>query len=72
MPERGDVPAEPVVAGVTAVPPEPVAARWTLTAAPPEWAAGLSAPADRLLEPSAEPPPDAGLPEAAVVPTAEG
>ncbi|MGX1915042.1 hypothetical protein ACWIID_40400 [Streptomyces phaeochromogenes] len=54
---------------MTAVPPEPVTARWTLTAAPPEWAAGLSTPADRPLEPTAEPPPDAGLPEAAVVPT---
>lgn len=51
------------MAGVTAVSPEPVAARWTLTAAPPP------APADRPLEPTAEPPPDAGLPEAAVVPT---
>ena len=66
------------MADVTAVPPEPVAARWTLTAAPSERVAGVSAPADRLPEPTTEPPPDAGslpgpigvgLPEAAVVPT---
>ncbi|MDQ1028093.1 hypothetical protein QF035_005675 [Streptomyces umbrinus] len=77
-------PAEPVVAGVTAVPLELVVARWTLTAAPPERVAGLPGPlavppppADRLLEPAAVPPLDAGLPapvgvglpEAAVGPT---
>ncbi|WP_328692949.1 hypothetical protein OHA74_32420 [Streptomyces phaeochromogenes] len=71
MPAPLAVPADPVVAGVPAVPPEPAADRWTLTAGPPERVAGLPgplavSPRDAELLPG---PAGVGLPEAAGVAT---
>lgn len=69
MPAPLAVPVDPVVAGVPAVPPEPAAVRWTLTAGPPERVAGLPEllavpPRGAGLLPG---PVGVGLPEAASV-----